>query len=275
MHWQFLLVAAIFFMPADSAQAAPWFQDGFEWSNTATAVSSGPYNDVNNDVTMSTTYAHSGAKSGMFCYHSNEDSAWIQFDVPGMTPGANNGATHIYLRWWEFRPANYDWSGEKFNRIMGVQSNGNLTLDYPLGWEAEGGWGQPGTNNPGPIKMFGNSIYSNGINIWSYSYAIPRGEWHAFEYEIKLNDVGSANGETRLWIDDTLVTQVTDIELRYANYTLDRVWLGGWYSGGNNPEPSPACRYVDDVAASAEKIGLGTDGTDTTPPAAPTGLGVQ
>ncbi|MFZ1654540.1 MAG: hypothetical protein WBO92_05225 [Candidatus Moraniibacteriota bacterium] len=267
-----LFLVAVFCLSAGNTQAAPWFQDGFEWSDVATAISSGTYNDFNGDVTLSTTYAHSGSKSAKFCYLNNEDSAWIQFDVPGMTAGANNGATHIFLRWWELRAPNYDWSGEKFNRVMGLQSNGNLTLDYPLGWEAQGGWGQPGTNDAGPIKMFGNSIYSNGINIWSYSYAMPRVEWHAFEYEIKLNDVSSANGETRLWIDDNLVAQATNIELRYANYTLDRVWIGGWYSGGNDPEPSPTCRYVDDVAASTQIIG---SGADTTPPAAPTGLGVQ
>jgi hypothetical protein len=77
---------------------------------------------------------------------------------------------------------------------------------------------------------------------------MKRGEWHFFEYEITLNDIGVSNGVTRLWVDNQLLAEAKNVELRYVNsHTIDEVWMGGWYSGGVNPSPSPACRYIDDV----------------------------
>jgi len=236
--------------------AVPWFEDDAEWADVRDAEQNGPWKNHEGDVALSTKYAHSGTKSIRICYRGNEYQSFIALEPPGIIAGSNNGETHIFLRWWELRDKNYDWSGEKFNRVMGMKANGNVTIDYPLGWVADGGWGQPGTNDAGAIQMFGNSIFSNGNTHWSYVYKMPREEWHEFEYELKLNDVGVANGESRLRIDGRLVAEVTNVELRYANHTVDTVWMGGWYSGGNNPEPSPACRYIDDVTVSSNKTGL-------------------
>lgn len=252
----FLLIVFMISVPNIANAVTPWFEDGFEWNDVLDAKTNGPWSLYEGNVSISNTYAHSGNASIKICYGNNEAQSFIAFDSPGLIKGTNNGQTHIYLRWWELRGPNYDWSGEKFNRVMGLKSNDNVTLDYPLGWVADGGWGQSGTNDAGSIQMFGNSTYSNGLTHWKYTYKMPREEWHVFEYELKLNDVGTPNGVSRLWIDDHLVAEAANVEYRYANYTLDRVWIGGWYSGGVNPDPSPACRYVDDVAASTEKMGL-------------------
>lgn len=253
--------------------ATPWFQDGAEWANVSDAIQTGPWSGTEGDVSLSTDYAHTGSKSIRVCYRGNEDQGYLALVVPGMVKGTNNGKTHIFLRWWELRGKNYDWSGEKFNRVMGLQSNSNLTIDYPLGWVAQGGWGLPGTNDAGSIQMFGNSSFSNGDTHWKYTFNMPREEWHLFEYELKLNDVGVANGESRLWVDDNLVAEVTNVELRFQNHTVDQIWMGGWYSGGNAPEPSPACRYIDDVSVSDEKhapsgqvLDTSNGGGDAVPP---------
>ena len=265
-----LLVAFLTFLVSGKVSAAgAWFEDGFEYSNVQDAIQAGPWGLFEGDVTLSSKYAHSGTTSVKICYAGNENISYITFDSPGMIKGANNGQTHLYLRWWELRAADYDWSGEKFNRVVGLFPNSNVTLDYPLGWVADGGWGQAGTNDAGSIQMFGNSSASNGLTHWKHTYKMPREEWHVFEYEIKLNDVGVPNGVSRLWIDDRLVVEAADIEFRYKEYTLDQIWIGGWYSGGNNPEPSPACRYVDDVSASTQKMGGSPPKPPTTIPPQP------
>jgi hypothetical protein len=229
-----------------SHAATPYFSDGLEWSDVDTAIKSGPWAEKQGNVSISTQYAHSGTRSLKVCYAANEHISHLGFKNP-----ADNSlikAKSVILGWWELRAADYDWSGEKFNRVGGRLPNGNLSIDYPLGWVAKGGWGQPGTNDPGNIQMFGNSQYSNGRNLFSVYYNMPRVQWHHFEYEITLNDIGVANGSARLWVDNNLIAQTGNVELRYDNtHTIDFVRMGGWYSGGNNPEPSPACRYIDDV----------------------------
>lgn len=255
-YFIFVMSAFVVLNAGTVSAAIPWFEDGAEWASVRDAEQNGPWDYHEGDVTLSTTYAHSGTKSIRVCYAGNESQSFIAINSPGVIAGSNNGETHVFLRWWELRGKNYDWSGEKFNRMMGLQSNGNVTIDYPLGWVADGGWGQPGTNNAGSIQMFGNSSFSNGLTHWKYTYKMPREEWHEFEYELKLNDVGVANGESRLRIDGRLVAEVTGVELRYARHTVDTIWMGGWYSGGNNPEPSPTCRYIDDVSVATETTGL-------------------
>ena len=247
-----LLVITTF---SSSTSANQLFSDGAEWIDINDATTNGPWDFAEGAVSISTEYAHTGDKSLSVAYTGNESQAFIAIKIPNACNGCNSGETHVFLRWWELRTANYDWSGEKFNRVMGIASNGNVTIDYPLGWVADGGWGQPGTNGPGSIQMFGNSSFSNGLTHWKYTYAMPSEEWHMFEYELKLNDVGVANGETRLWIDNELVASKTGVELRFSNHTIDRIWIGGWYSGGIAPEPSPAIRYIDDITVSTTKTG--------------------
>lgn len=246
------VVMGLFSIPVN---AAPWFQDDLEWKDVNDAISNGPWVEVDGGAQISTDYAHSGSKSLKVCYAGNEHQAYLALDMPGVVFGTNNGQTHVFVRWYELRSPQYDWSGEKLIRVMGFYANQNVTLDYPLGWVANGGWGQPGTNDAGEIQMFGNSVASNGLIHFSHYYNMPRAEWHSFEYEIQLGDPGKANGSTRLYIDDVKAAEATGLKLRDSNFTLDRIWMGGWYSGGNAPEPSPACRYIDDVVVSNQRIG--------------------
>lgn len=244
--------------------AVPWFSDDLEaWVDADDAVASGPWSlhDDNrgSSVEISGDVFFSGSKSLKVCYLDNEHQSFLAFDAPNLDSslheigGTHTGVDHLYLRWQEYRPTNFDWAGEKFNRIQGVFSNGNVSLDYPLGWasaEGAGGFGAPGTTEPGAIQFFGNSQYSNPLNHFSHNYVITREEWHVFELEIRLNTLGKTNGSSRLWIDDVLVASAENISLREDSYTLDRIWMGGWYSGIGDPDPSPACRYIDDVMAS-------------------------
>jgi hypothetical protein len=149
--------------------------------------------------------------------------------------------------------------GEKFNRFrsaeIGVEPTGGL--DYPLGWSAAGGFGLSGTQDGGEISLFGNSVASDDAIHFGYAYAMPRGEWHAFELELRLGAPGGNDGETRLFIDGGLVAEATGLGLRpQTDATIDRIWIGGWYSNlGVDPDPAPAVRYVDDVTVCAEHIG--------------------
>lgn len=59
------------------------------------------------------------------------------------------------------------------------------------------------------------------------------GAWHRYELYLKLNDIGSSNGVFRLWFDDVLIFDYSDVQFRNAanpngfyGRRLDPVWGG-------------------------------------------------
>lgn len=247
------------------ASAATYFSDGLEgYASAAEAITKGPWQALDQSggtVSTSKNYAHSGTQSLRICYGANEAQAYLEIPLPRLN--------HVFFRWWELRERkgdfsgalDYDWSGEKFNRLRSADI-GSSGVDYPLGWQAAGGgFGSPGVTDSGPIVMFGNSTASNGADHFTTNYSMKRGEWHMFELELNLGTQGSSNGATRLWIDDRLVAERTNLMLLpKSNATIDKIWVGGWYSGASPANNS--CRYVDDIVVASSKIG----GTVTSPP---------
>jgi len=252
-----LLLGALLVMPA-LASAETYFSDGAEgYTSASDAVSRGPWTAVDQSggtAGPSKNYAHSGTQSIRVCYSAQEAQAYMEITLPKLT--------HVFFRWWELREKagdfsgaqDYDWSGEKFNRLRSA-TIGSTGIDYPLGWPAKGGgFGSPGVTDSGPIQLFGNSTASNGSDLFSVNYAMTRGQWHMFEFELNLGTAGSANGSARLWIDDKLVTERTNVNLLpKTSATIDRIWVGGWYSGAQPANNS--CRYIDDIVVASTKIG--------------------
>jgi hypothetical protein len=229
-----------------------------------TALSQGVFTMVSAEnggtATLSSNYAHTGTQSFKFCYANNEAQAAVEVTLA--VP-----QKHVFLEWWELRERagdfpganNYDWAGEKVMRIRSAIID-NTGVDYPLGWAANtngvDSFGTPGLDDGGVLTIFGNSVASNGNDLASYSYAMPRGEWHKFDMEIDLGTVKTNNGAARLWIDGVQRAQGTGITMLPQNdATIGIVWIGGWYSGSAGPNPSPACRYVDDVVIANTPIG--------------------
>lgn len=271
------LIAGLALALPAMASAEIYFSDGAEgYTSAADAVARGPWTGVDQaggTAGPSKNYAHTGTQSIRVCYSSQEAQAYMEIQLPKLK--------HVFFRWWELRERagdfsgaqNYDWSGEKFNRMRSAEI-GSTGVDYPLGWPAKGGgFGSPGVTDSGPIQLFGNSTASNGADLFSYNYNMVRGTWHMFEMELDLGTVGNANGAARLWIDDQLVASRTSVNLLpRTTATIDRIWVGGWYSGAQPANTS--CRYIDDIVVSDQKIG----GSVTPPPpagpvpASPTGV---
>lgn len=242
------------------------FHDDSEgYTSVSDAVDRGPWSRFDQSggtVSLSKNYAHSGTQSFRVCYPGDETQAYMGIDL-----GA--GERHLFLRWWELRERagdfegakDYDWGAEKLNRLRSrvIESTG---VDYPLGWGSAGHdvFGSPGLNEPGSIDLFGNSVASyqeDGGYVTSADGNIPRGEWHMFEVELDLGTPGQPDGLARIWIDDVLEAETLNIGLLpRGEARIEEIWMGGWFSGGHDPEPSPACRYFDDVVVARSKIGF-------------------
>ena len=90
------------------------------------------------------------------------------------------------------------------------------------------------------------------------SYELARGVWHKITVEVRLNNAGFADGSIRLYVDDQLVGENTQVEIREKNdYLINRLSFGGWYSnsaGGANPSLSPAAPtslLIDDISVTS------------------------
>jgi hypothetical protein len=277
----FACFAAGLFSLTSTASAAVLFSDDAEgYTSVKDAVAKAGWAFAEGAVALSKNYAHSGNQSYQLSFACQECTAYLSVKFPNRK--------RVFVRWWELRERagdfpgaqDYDWSAEKAMRFRSavIESTG---VDYPLGWESASStspFGGPGTDGPGDLVIFGNSTASLDTQLIRYRPKIKRGEWHMYEVEIDLGTRGSSNGAVRLWIDDVLVAQRTNVNLTpKTDATLGEVWVGGWYSGAS-PSPSPARRYIDDIVVAEEKIGFGSGGGGSTPtvaPMPPTNISVQ
>ena len=246
------------------------------FSNTAdqlpgginTAVSSGIWARMEGDVQLSSNYTHDGHKQAyMFSYPVLEAQSFLGIDLPA-------GQKHLFLRWWEVREKagdfpgalDYDWSAEKAMRFRSL-TIGSTGVDYPLGWEAiTGQGGTAATDGPGPLVIFGNSPATNGKDELRAQPNIQRGQWNMYEVEINLGSVGQANGACRIWVNDVLIGQTTNVVMLPTNDAdIQEIWVGGWFSG-QTPNPAPARRYIDEIVLADQHIGFAGTGTSIIPP---------
>jgi len=244
---------------ADSARpthAFLWSSD-FAHADVAAAVASDEFLAREGPVTLVDSPAPPlGGRTLKVELYGGERIARLNIRMPGVVihgDGLNNNPnTEFYHKWYERRPATFDWAGEKFNRYYGRLGSGNVTLDYPLGWTSNPFPPTTGTDGPGNIQMFANSIYSLGNNHGSAAYrTLPRDTWVEFQIHYKLNTVGSSDAEFDLWYKEPGAAPVHLMDLnnrrfRDAAYTIDEISLGGWWSswGVPGPTPGPAVRYI-------------------------------
>ena len=96
------------------------------------------------------------------------------------------------------------------------------------------------------------------------------GEWVAIEIELNLNSPGEADGYYRFWVNDELVIEVQDVDLR--GNTTDRtneVMLDGYWNGGST---GSLVRYFDNFVISSQKIGIYTSSSTDARPLPPSNL---
>lgn len=60
------------------------------------------------------------------------------------------------------------------------------------------------------------------------------GAWHTIRQEVKLNDVGQANGFIRVWYDEELVIEIVDLRLRTQDSVLIEGMMHTIFFGGSS-----------------------------------------
>jgi hypothetical protein len=108
------------------------------------------------------------------------------------------------------------------------------------------------------------------------------GQWHRFDFHLKLNDIGSSNGTMEYSYDGVLKESHYDVVWKLSGSSDSIGWNAVGFGGNsdNTFSSSPAEQWyaIDDVVVSTTPIPADYvigGGSSSTPPAAPTGLRVR
>ncbi len=88
----------------------------------------------------------------------------------------------------------------------------------------------------------------------TFGPSLKRGDWHCFEYMVKLNDVGEKNGEMKCWIDGKLASEITGLRWRTSQKLPINLLIDHMYSNAKDfPEESRI--YIDNRVVARKYIG--------------------
>lgn len=235
-----------------------------EWSSIPGAPWSLSAGSPNIDNTTNTP---SGGGALRFTYNAGTYSTSLS---PGGASYTTTGQTDLYVGHWMKWSSPFTWNsvGTKFdylfllnpnangnrdNFLFMVQNNGNtLTFTQQL-------WAAPGTQN-------------RSANISSQTFQLNR--WYWFEYHVRLNTVGQANGLLEAWVDNKLVMSHNNVTYRTYNSTWGIVQHAPVWGGGGGTISQQQHFWVDHTVTSTTRIGMpgGAPAGDSTPPAPPVGV---
>lgn len=230
--------------------------DDFEDSSPLT----NRYEDVStNGMNRSLDDSNQGQASLKQSYSTNQTNAgWVIKVNDGGFPD------HMFYRVYHKFSAGYTVFPPKLSRIghrqrgttwkeifrvhTWLKNNGEVTLDVLAENSTQA--------NSGGYLPLRNS---------GYTLANHADEWVAIEVEVQLNTPGMSDGLYRLWIDDNLLVEALNIDLRgNTNDKINEVMLDTYWNAGAT---SPLDRYYDNFVISTSKIGLiNTVGTPTPMP---------
>ncbi|KAF8321784.1 hypothetical protein DL93DRAFT_1467680 [Clavulina sp. PMI_390] len=100
-------------------------------------------------------------------------------------------------------------------------------------------------------KLVANDVYGTSVGRGLFSWST--GSWTAVAQRLKLNDVGSANGEFQLWVNGVSVMNIKGLTFRTSSKSLIRgLQLETFFGGHDNSWASPkdqSCWFKDFSAA--------------------------
>jgi hypothetical protein len=225
--------------------------------------------DVYNDpsaVSISTTRAHSGTKS---VYYNPYEPGADQTNPPVVyVPNINT----MYVTWWWWIPSALEGGegGQHFFRF-GSSAIGNSWEDGQL----DPAIAAPGATGFG-VDLF-DGVGGDSLTLYhSIVPSLPTNQWFKFALVATINSpAGTANGALRIWINDAEVYSNSSVLFATTGATAftttkwNRFFL---VTNFDNATLSTGYWYMDDIQV---WDGVPTEGGDTIPPTAPSGLGVQ
>lgn len=212
--------------------------------------------DGQNLQLVETADARSGSKALQVTYEVDEDQSQAVYRFEGTD----------YVRTTQHMRFNdsFDFGfGQKIHRIFSVDENEDVNFDIVVIAWGKALDGKADTDLSGvngetrsiSINYNGGKAALEWGAAWKDGFIFERETWHKITSEVQLNTVGVADGWVRLFVDDVLVAEKYDLEIRdSADHKINQALFGGWYSNsaaGQNPQrdpASPTSLLIDDIS---------------------------
>jgi hypothetical protein len=106
-------------------------------------------------------------------------------------------------------------------------------------------------------KAFGKPRAGGGAIAWNVSEPdqIVPGEWHCFEFMVRLPPAGQQNGTVRLWVNGKLVGEHTDVPMiapGHEDILINKVFLAPYFHPGS---PRDQKHWADQIVIATDYIG--------------------
>ena len=205
--------------------------------------------DLQGAAEISTARAHSGRYAMRITYPAGSlevNGHMGTYGAPVLTPEH----TSFHIRWYEYFEGDFDFpNGLKRWRLHSDSSDGpmcTLETQYRNGrtiFDSTPGGGVPEEVLEAPPAT---------TSVWT-----------CYESEVTLNDLpDTRNGIFRMWVDDALVAERTNVFLRSSTQSPTHFvgfWIGGNYSdaSGDGMAAVDSTRYIDDVVIAGSYVGCG------------------
>lgn len=179
----------------------------------------------------------------------------------------------LYLRYYlKFHPGFDFGKGGKLPGFSGGEGrSGGQNVDGTNGWSTRYMWRR---NNSGREYLvvyayvdgkYGDN-YTYGFDFefmdqnTGESLPVPIGEWVCLEQYVRLNDLGSTNGQIKAWMNNELGVDVTDVQFRTVDNHATRIgelMFSTFYGGGDNSWAPSRETYIsfDNFVISENRIG--------------------
>ncbi|WP_210394986.1 polysaccharide lyase [Motiliproteus sediminis] len=150
-----------------------------------------------------------------------------------------------------------------FGGTYGRAGWGGREVDGHNGWSARGAF-MDSTQLFGslltPIGSYlyhldSGSAYGDQRSWGSTESALTNNRWYAIEQYLRLNTLGSADGELKAWIDGRLVADYQGLSFRSTDaLKIESIWVD-FYHGGTAKPATAQSIYIDNLVISSEYIG--------------------
>lgn len=160
---------------------------------------------------------------------------------------------HLFMRFYHKFEGNYESFPPKMARIRYRQRSGSWDRPCAVHFWISNSKAVADVKAINSSQANSSGYLSKAVSDFSFKASENVNRWICFEMEVRLNTPGKKDGLYRIWADDNLIIERTNVDLRgNKTYKINEVMLDCYWNGG---APSPHKRFYDNFIISTEKIG--------------------
>lgn len=221
-----------------------WFDDFENGSNLKTN-----YQDVD---TSGFSVVSSDAFSGTHCLRQHYKTGQVG---AGWIIRINDDGypEHLFMRWYHKFESGFDGFPPKMARMRYRSHSDNWPAPLEIHCWIDNGFVVADAKSEYSSQTNATGWLPIAISNFTFNNSANIGRWVCFEMEVSLNTPGAKDGHYRIWADDTLLVERTNVDLRGTeNVKINEVMLDCYWNGGS---PKDQNRYYDNFVISTKRIG--------------------